>query len=41
VFGGENLKKRDYMGDLDLHWNNITVNLKGMGWEDMDRIYLA
>lgn len=39
--GGENLKKRDHMDDVDLRGDNIKVLLKEIAWENVDRIYLA
>jgi hypothetical protein len=41
VTGGENLKKRDDMGDVDLHGDNTKVFLKGIKWENVDIIYLT
>jgi hypothetical protein len=41
MIGGQNLKKRDSMADVDLHGNNIKVLLKETEWENVDLIYLT
>ena len=41
VIGGENLRQRDDIDDVDLHGDNIKVLLKEIEWENVERIYLA
>jgi uncharacterized protein YjcR len=40
-FWTKNLKARDYVEDLGVDGNNIRIDLREIGWEDMGRIHLA